>query len=195
MNKRTLFLVEVAIFAALALLLDLVSGLIFQRIWPQGGSVSITMVPVFLMAFRWGIKGGLLTGFLLGVLQVVIGFSSILHPVQGFIDYFIAFSVVGFAGVFAKQVTEGFKGENKRKGIAYGILGIFIGSLLRFLCHYTTGIVFFGSYAPEGQPVALYSLIYNGTYMLASFILSAIVVVLLYSTASGVLTKNAYHAN
>ncbi|RFU62057.1 energy-coupled thiamine transporter ThiT [Peribacillus glennii] len=192
MNKKTLFLVEVAIFAALAFLLDLVSNFIFSRIWPQGGSVSIAMVPVFLMAYRWGLKGGLTTGFLLGLLQVVSGTAWIGHPVQGFIDYFLAFTVVGFAGVFAKQVTEGYREGNKGRGAAYATIGMFIGSFLRFLCHYVSGIVFFGS--ENGQPVAIFSLTYNGTYMLASFVLCTAVLILLYSAASRVLIKNVHHA-
>ncbi|WP_338368251.1 energy-coupled thiamine transporter ThiT, partial [Enterococcus faecium] len=91
-KKRTLFLVEAAAFTALAYLLDLVSAFIFSRIWPQGGSVSIAMVPIFLMAFRWGLKGGLTTGFLLGLLQLVIGMPQLYHPVQGIIDYLVAFT-------------------------------------------------------------------------------------------------------
>ncbi|PLT33932.1 energy-coupled thiamine transporter ThiT [Bacillus sp. V5-8f] len=194
MNKKTLFVVEVAIFAALAFLLDLVSNFIFSRIWPQGGSVSIAMVPVFLMAYRWGIKGGLATGFLLGLLQVVSGTAWIGHPVQGFIDYFLAFTVVGFAGLFAKRVIESYSEGNKGKGAVYGILGMFVGSFLRFICHYASGIVFFASSAPKGQHVAIFSLLYNGTYMLASFVLSSVVVILLYSAASRVLIKNVNHA-
>ncbi|WP_257985836.1 energy-coupled thiamine transporter ThiT [Bacillus sp. M6-12] len=191
MNKKTLFLVEVAVFAALAFLLDLASNFIFSRIWPQGGSVSIAMVPIFLIAFRWGIKGGVLTGLLLGMLQMISN-PSIYHPVQGFIDYFLAFSVVGVAGVFAGQVSNAYADDAKTKGMSYAIAGIFAGSLLRFLCHFYTGIVFFGTYAPKGQPVALYSLVYNGTYMLGSFVLSAVVVVMLYAAASRVLVRKAY---
>lgn len=182
-QNKTLFLVEIAIFTALAFLLDLVSNFVFSRIWPQGGSVSIAMVPVFLMAYRWGIKGGVLTGFLLGLLQFVLGYSQIYTPVQGIIDYLVAFSVVGLAGVFASQIKNAVQENRRRKWIIFTTFGILIGSLLRFLSHFYTGIVFFGEYAPEGQPVALYSLIYNGTYMLPSFILSAIVVVLVISAA------------
>jgi thiamine transporter len=182
-QNKTLFLVEVAVFTALAFLLDLVSNFVFSRIWPQGGSVSIAMVPIFLMAFRWGIKGGVLTGFLLGLLQFVLGYSQIYTPVQGFIDYFVAFSVVGLAGVFANQIKKGVQQEQKGKWILLATFSILIGSLLRFLSHFYTGIVFFGEYAPKGQPIALYSLIYNGTYMLPSFIISAIVVILVISAA------------
>jgi thiamine transporter len=182
-QNKTLFLVEIAIFTALAFLLDLVSNFVFSRIWPQGGSVSISMVPVFLMAFRWGIKGGVLTGFLLGLLQFVLGYSQIYTPVQGIIDYLVAFSVVGLAGVFASQIKNAVQEQRRGKWITFATIGILIGSLLRFLSHFYTGIVFFGEYAPEGQPVAWYSLIYNGTYMLPSFILCAIVVVLVISAA------------
>ncbi|WP_108671954.1 energy-coupled thiamine transporter ThiT [Peribacillus acanthi] len=191
LQNKTLFLVEVAVFSALALLLDLVSGFIFSRIWPQGGSVSIAMVPVFLMAFRWGWKGGALTGLLLGLLQIISGQAWIGHPVQGCIDYFLAFAVVGAAGIFAKQIQESFQSGDKAKGIRLSVIGILIGSFLRFLCHFVSGIVFFGSSAPEGQPVALFSIIYNGTYMLPSFILSALVISVLYSSASKVLMRKA----
>ncbi|UAC48941.1 energy-coupled thiamine transporter ThiT [Bacillus aquiflavi] len=182
-QRQTIFLVEIAVFTALAYLLDLLSGFIFSRIWPQGGSVSIAMVPIFLMAFRWGIKGGMLTGLLLGLLQVVLGWSHIYTPVQGFIDYFVAFTVVGAAGIFASQVKNALNNQKRVKWIVFVTMGTFIGSALRFLAHFFTGIVFFGAYAPKGQPVALYSLIYNGTYMLPSFILSAIIVILIISTA------------
>jgi thiamine transporter len=182
-QNKTLFLVEVAVFTALAFLLDLVSNFVFSRIWPQGGSVSIAMVPVFLMAYRWGIKGGVLTGFLLGLLQFVLGYSQIYTPIQGIIDYLVAFAVVGLAGVIASQIKNAVQQGQKSKWMIYAIVGILFGSLLRFLSHFYTGIVFFGEYAPKGQPVALYSLIYNGTYMVPSFIICAIVVILVISAA------------
>ncbi|MBO0961298.1 energy-coupled thiamine transporter ThiT [Neobacillus sp. MM2021_6] len=184
MNKKksnTLFITEVAVFSALAFLLDMAAELLSLKIWPQGGSVSIAMVPIFLMAYRWGIKGGLLTGFLLGVLQVVLGFGKIYFVVQGLLDYFIAFTVVGLAGIFAGQIRKSLHNGDKGKWISYVVLGAFIGSLLRYLCHVIAGAVFFGEYAPKGQPVVIYSLLYNGTYMLPSFIISAIIIILVIS--------------
>jgi thiamine transporter len=169
---------EVAVFSALAYLLDLAANILSLKIWPQGGSISIAMVPVFLIAYRWGIKGGLLTGFLLGLLQFIIGFAQIYTILQAIIDYFIAFTVVGFAGVFAGSVKKALESGDKSKWMVYVVVGTFVGSLLRYFCHVISGIVFFGEYAPEGQPVAVYSLLYNGTYMLPSFIISAIIVVL-----------------
>ncbi|WP_312472369.1 energy-coupled thiamine transporter ThiT [Neobacillus sp.] len=185
MNRKksnTLFITEVAVFTALAYLLDLLSGFLMTKFWPQGGSISIAMVPIFLMAYRWGIKGGLLTGFLLGLLQFILGFAQIYTIVQGIIDYFIAFSVVGLAGIFAGQIQKSLAEGKKGKWMIYAIFGAFFGSLLRYLCHVVSGIVFFGNYAPKGQPVTIYSLIYNGTYMLPSFVISAIVIILVISS-------------
>lgn len=181
MNQKgssTRFIAEVAVFSALAYLLDLAASILSLKIWPQGGSISIAMVPVFIMAYRWGIKGGLLTGFLLGLLQFILGFAQIYTIIQGIIDYFIAFTVLGFAGIFARQVKNALEEGNKGSWMVYSVIGTFLGSLLRYICHVYSGIAFFGEYAPKGQPVAVYSLIYNGTYMLPNFIISAIIVVL-----------------
>jgi thiamine transporter len=73
--------------------------------------------------------------------------------------------------------------NNTRNWITFVLLGTFFGSALRYLAHVYSGIVFFGEYAPAGQPVAVYSFVYNGTYMLPSFIVSAILVILVISAA------------
>ncbi|BAC13327.1 hypothetical conserved protein [Oceanobacillus iheyensis HTE831] len=176
-TKKTLFLVEVAVFTALALLLDLIPLQI--KIWPQGGSIDFAMIPIFIVAFRWGLKGGLISGFLWGMLQIAIGTAYVLVPLQGFIDYAIAFTGIGLAGVVAKSVQKNVR-ENKVKSyLSLITLGVFIGSFARFIAHYIAGIVFFES-AVEGQPVWLYSLLYNGSYMLPSFVLSAVAVFFLF---------------
>jgi len=181
-KSNTLFIAEVAVFSALAFLLDFAADLLSLKIWPQGGSISIAMVPIFLMAYRWGIKGGLLTGFLLGLLQVVLGFAKMYFIVQGLLDYFIAFTLVGFAGIFVRQIKTAFENGKKGEWITYTILGAFLGSFLRYVCHVIAGAVFFGEYAPKGQPVVIYSLLYNGTYMLPSFVISSIIVILVISS-------------
>lgn len=185
-SRRILFMVEVAILSALALLLDMIP--LFKM--PQGGSVSLAMVPVFIVAFRWGLKGGLLSGFLLGALQILFG-PTILTPLQGFLDYIVAFTALGIAGIFAGTVRNAFQRKDRVEGLVFIALGVFVGSLLRFLAHFTGGIVFFGEYAPEGQPVWLYSLIYNGSYMLPAFAISAAVVYFLFNTQPRTLLKTA----
>ncbi|MBR7796420.1 energy-coupled thiamine transporter ThiT [Agaribacter marinus] len=176
--RSTLFLVEVAIFAAFAFLLDFIPFLSF-KVWAQGGSISFAMIPIFIVAFRWGVKGGLLAGLLLGGLQLLFG-PTVFVPLQGFLDYIVAFTVLGFAGIFAKPVQAAVKEGKTKISLYYIAVGVFLGSALRFLAHFTGGIVFFGEFAPEGQPVWLYSLLYNGSYMLPGFILSTVLVFFLF---------------
>jgi thiamine transporter len=187
---NTLFLVEIAIFGALAYLLDLLAGLLSLKIWAQGGSISIAMVPVFIMAFRWGLKGGLLTGFMLGLLQLIIGPIWGVHFVQVFLDYIVAFVALGFAGVFAKQVVSSVKENNFKRLVYFVTLASLVGCLLRFLSHYFAGIIFFRSLAPEGQPIEIYSLLYNGSFMLPSFILATIVTLLLIRAVPRIFSLN-----
>ncbi|MGI8314192.1 energy-coupled thiamine transporter ThiT [Halobacillus mangrovi] len=177
-NQRVLFLVEMAIFSALAILLDIIPFLSF-KLWAQGGSVSFAMVPVFIMAFRWGVKGGMTTGLLFGIYQILTG-AYIITPLQTVLDYLVAFSVIGLAGVVAQPLWKAISSNEKGSLIFWVTVGCFIGSLLRFLGHFIAGIVFYGEFAPEGQPVWLYSLIYNGGYMLPAFVLSAMIVALLF---------------
>jgi thiamine transporter len=187
-NMRIQFLIETAMCSALAIILDTAPFLSF-KLWAQGGSVSFAMIPVFLMAFRWGWKAGLLNGFLFGVLQVVTQ-AYIVHPVQGFIDYFFAFTALGLAGVFANQIKQAFADGNNRKAVLYISLGVLLGSSLRFLAHFIAGIVFFGEYAPKGQPVALYSLVYNASYMVPAAILSAVILSVMLATSPRLVRAN-----
>ncbi|GGB53710.1 energy-coupled thiamine transporter ThiT [Virgibacillus dakarensis] len=178
-TKRTLFLIEVAIFTALALMLDLVPFLSF-KIWAQGGSISLAMIPIFIVAFRWGLKGGLLSGFLWGVLQVAVGSAYILVPWQGVLDYGVAFTVIGFAGVFAKRIQRAVKEGNTKRSLAYIMAGVFLGSILRFAAHFAAGVVFFGS-AIDGMNVWIYSLLYNSSYILPSFVICTIGIFFLFN--------------
>ncbi|MGY0692156.1 energy-coupled thiamine transporter ThiT [Virgibacillus sp. FSP13] len=177
-EKRTLFLIEVAIFTALALALDLAPFLSF-KIWAQGGSISLAMIPVFIVAFRWGLKGGLLSGFLWGVLQVALGTGYILYFWQGLLDYAVAFTVIGFAGIFAKPIQHAVKEGNTATSITYILTGVFLGSMLRFIAHFAAGVVFFES-AVDGMNVWIYSLLYNISYIIPSFIICTIAVFFLF---------------
>ncbi|GAB4072218.1 energy-coupled thiamine transporter ThiT [Barrientosiimonas marina] len=188
-SNRTLFLIEVAVFTALALLLDVIPFLSF-KIWAQGGSISLAMIPVFILAFRWGLKGGLLSGFLWGILQVAAGTGYVLTPLQGFIDYALAFTVIGFAGIFAKQVQKAIQSGQTTVYLTYITLGVILGSSLRFLAHFAAGVAFFNS-AVEGQSVWVYSLLYNISYIIPSLVISAAVVFLLFHKQPRMLLKTA----
>lgn len=186
-SKRTLFLIEVAIFTALAMLLDIIPFLSF-KVWPNGGSVSFAMIPVFIVAFRWGIKGGLLSGVLWSALQLMFG-ALILSPLQAFIEYGFAFTVLGLAGIFAKPLHHALQEKKHTKSLVYIMAGVFIGTSFRFLAHFYGGIAFWAKYTPDGVDVWYYSLTYNASYMFPSFVLCTAIVFFLFRTQPRALLK------
>lgn len=181
-NKRVLLMVEIAIFAALGFVLDFIAVRM-----PQGGSVSLVMIPIVLMAFRRGIGAGVITGLLVGLLQIVTGFISVAPLSFGFVvmqvilDYLLAYGVVGLAGMMRGRYLEAVRARKTGKVIAMVALGVLIGSFLRYVIHVITGILFFGMFA-EGN-VFVYSAVYNATYMIPVAIVAAIVCSLLFITA------------
>ena len=194
-SKKILFIVEMAVFSALAFIFDFLANVVSFSLWPQGGSVSISMVPIFLMAYRWGVKGGVTTGLILGLLQILSGTAYIMHPIQGLLDYIIAYTVVGVAGIVFKYTERKKIGIRDLKTSSLVLLGIFLGSALRFVAHFIAGIIFFGSGAADDQSVIVFSLLYNLSYMLPSVIASGLVMMLLFATApQTILKKSTYHS-
>jgi thiamine transporter len=183
-NQKVLLLVEIAIFAALGFVLDFVS---FKM--PQGGSVSLVMIPIVLMAFRRGALAGVMTGLLIGLLQIVSGLISVTPlsfnfvVMQVMLDYLIAYGVVGFAGLMRSQYFHYAQQSKRGKLILTIVFAVFIGSLLRYITHVITGIFFFGMYAEDGANLFMYSSIYNATYMIPVFLLTAFVCSLLFLAA------------
>jgi thiamine transporter len=88
---------------------------------------------------------GFLTGFLYGIITLFMD-PYILHPVQVLFDYPLPFLALGLAGFFK---------QNKLLGTSVAIFG-------RFICHFISGVAFFGSFAPEGMSPIVYSLFVNG---------------------------------
>lgn len=160
--------------AALGLVLDFIS---IKGFWGYGGSVSLAMIPILLIAFRRGLTAGLVTGFLVGAIQLLFA-PVFVHPVQVVLDYVVAYTVVGFAGVFTiTHLTT------RSKRVITIIAAVFLASLLRFLVHFISGVVWFGIYAPEDMNVILYSIIYNASYMIPVFLLSSVVFILFTNAA------------
>ena len=165
-------LVEGAIMVALA---EVLGYLKFGHL-PNGGSISLVMLPVIVFALRWGLGHGLLAGFALGVLDfmlgggVAIGWQSILG------DYVIALTALGLAGL------------GSRKGFPGVIAGTVLGCAGRFVSIWVTGATLWGIYMPEefmGMTMTnewFYSLLYNGITVGVSGVVTLAVVVLLAAT-------------
>lgn len=181
-NKRVILMVEIAIFGALGFILDFVA---FKM--PQGGSVSLVMIPIVLMAFRRGVAAGVLTGLLVGLLQIVTGTISVTPLSFGYVvlqvilDYLLAYGVVGLAGIMRSRYLQAAEERRTGKMITAIVLGVLIGSVLRYIIHVITGILFFGMFA-EGN-VLIYSAAYNATYMIPVFLLAAFVCSALFAAA------------
>ena len=184
---------------------------------PTGGSISFAMIPIFIIAYRWGFKSAFLGGLVWGLLQIVVGDAYILTPVQAFIEYFIAFAFIGFAGLFYRPIQKALLTSNEnsleqsnlgnrkdkhsskqnqgKKVLAYIILATFIGSFARYFCHFIAGIIFWGQYAPKGQSAVLYSLIVNGSTMLGSFILCTVLLIFFFYHFTTIIQKHQCLSN
>ncbi|NLK39359.1 MAG: energy-coupled thiamine transporter ThiT [Clostridiales bacterium] len=163
-NTKVLKLAECAILIALSTVLSMINIMPFLQF---GGSVTpLSMLPVILISIKYGLGWGFGSSFVYAVIQMLIG----LGPMMGWglsefvligsvvLDYFVAFTILGIAGIARK------------KGIRGMLSGIVLALTLRFLSHFLSGIIFFSSWAWEGWNVYLYSIVYNGSYMLPELI-------------------------
>ena len=169
-HMRVRALCEGAIMVAIA---QILSYLKLMEL-PNGGSLTPAMFPILFFAVRWGLGKGLLAGFAFGLLQLIFdgayawGWQSML------LDYLVAFTPLGLAGLF--------------KGKSWGIFpGTVLGSIARFAVHYISGVTIYRIYEPTEIPgigtfddAVLYSLVYNGSYMLPCMLLALAVAGVLY---------------
>lgn len=178
-NQRVLWLVEAAIFAAIAIVLSLLPTNLGASF-----TVSLGMIPLTIISLRGGLKIGLLTGFLWGLLHFVTGDVYFLGPIQVLIEYIVAFTFAGFAGYFASQFS-------KTKRIEATIIqAALLGTLARFFWHFVAGYVYWGQYAPTGWSPLWFSLVMNGVSALATAAVTAIVTVLVYRQSPQIFTSH-----
>jgi thiamine transporter len=169
-NRR---LAESALMLALATILSKLA--VFSL--PFGGSVTLfSQVPIILISYRYGIKWGLKAGLAMSVLQLILGVDNFSY-VSGIAslltvalaDYLVAFSALGLGGLF----------KNKIKNNVLAIsLGSALATLIRFICHFISGVTVWKEYA-KGAPVVEYSLKYNGGYMLPELIITLVGVIVI----------------
>ena len=170
---KTRVMVECALMVALATILGYIP--LFEL--PQGGSITLfSTLPIMVIGWRHGLKWGVFTGFVHGLIQMMLGFKNVLYCTTIgtmvlciLLDYILAFMALGLVDLFAKPF------QNHLAGVA--VSSVCVG-MLRYLCSFLSGILIWGGYAPEGTPVWIYSLTYNGSYMIPEIILTAMAAVL-----------------
>lgn len=178
-NSKVTTLTECAVMVALAFALS------FAKIYemPLGGSVTVaSMLPIMLISVKYGNLVGMGTAFVYSLTQA---FQSLLAGnvfpycetgatlvICVLFDYLIPFTVLGFAGAF--------KNARFVKSQEVGVyLGMFLTVLLRFACHFVTGVAIWGQWAPDGMGKYIYSLAYNGSFLSIDFAICIICAILL----------------
>jgi len=188
-----------AMMVALATALAVLSMMIPLQL-PMGGSVTFaSMLPIVLVGYMFGVRWGLGSAFVFAVVQMILGASTVASfflpgdsqmkwwwaVVVCVIDYILAYTVIGFSGIFARKI----------KSTSVGLcLGAIFGLLLRYICHIISGAIFFGLWAEwfftdvmngafgqwvlstfsGGSLAAMYSVVYNGLYMIPEIVLTAV---------------------
>ena len=215
MQTKTKRLTESAMLLAVAIVLELLSKMFIPEM-PFGGQVTlVSMLPVVLISYRHGVKWGLVSGLAYAMIEMVIGAKTVAAAFQpGYfgdgtmilnalimcvLDYLVAFTVLGLGGIFRNRIQS--------PGAA-----ICCGSILalsaRYVSHIASGYILFSGWAEwfftqEGFPAwgaslveslspgvlgFVYSLVYNGMYMVPEIILTAVVAVFL-ARVKGIVTK------
>ena len=182
-SGKILALTQSAIFIALATVLSFLP--VYEM--PMGGSVTLaSMLPILFIGLKFGYKWGLASSGIYAFIQLMQAlikgnvfiycttFGTVLICVL--FDYIVPFGILGLSA-FAKP-TEGKKLSIIKASITFGVL-----VAIRFICHYITGVAIWGQWAPDGMGKYLYSLIYNGQYMLPELIITLVISVLLMSSS------------
>ena len=206
MKTNTKRMTESAMLLAVAIVLEFISKMFIPEM-PFGGQVTlVSMLPVVLISYRHGVKWGLVAGFTYALLEMALGAKTVAAAFQPgyfgdgvmlvnaavmcFLDYIVAFTVLGFGGAFRNR---GWKGGTALAAGSVLALG------LRYLSHILSGYILFSGWAEwfftqEGFPAwgaalvdalnpqmlgLVYSIVYNGFYMIPELILTAIAAVLL----------------
>jgi thiamine transporter len=206
MTNKTKRLTESAMLLAVAIVLELVSKMFIPEM-PFGGQITlVSMLPVVLISYRHGVKWGLVAGVGYAMLEMAIGAKTVAAAFQpGYfgdgvmlvnalimcaLDYLVAFTVLGLGGVYRNRI------ENPGLGLMCGSL-VALGA--RYVAHIASGYILFSGWAEwfftqEGFPAwgaqlvqslspeelgLVYSVVYNGMYMIPEMVITAVVALLL----------------
>ncbi len=171
--------VKKLVFSALMLALATVLSLIKIDMPLGGGLTIVSMLPIVIVAMKYSLPWALSVSFLHGGIQLLLGLDNLAYANTAlvaiaiiFLDYIVAYGVLGFTGIF----------KNRLKPLTAALVGMAFTFTLRFLCHFITGWVVWDALWPNefGLVSPIYSLAYNGIYMVPEFILTFAVFVLLY---------------
>ena len=191
-SKQILALTQSAIFIALATVLSFLP--VYKM--PMGGSVTLaSMLPILFIGVKFGYKWGISSAGIYAAIQLfqalIEGNVFIYCNGAGIVilcvlfDYIVPFGILGLSAFARPKNGKGL--SIIKTTITFGVL-----VAIRFVCHFITGVAIWGQWAPEGMGKFLYSLLYNGQYMLPELIITLVIGVFLMSSSQieKLLTKN-----
>lgn len=164
--KTTAAITEGAVLVAAALVLSFIK----LKLWANGGSVDLVMIPLIIFALRRGTAWGVGAGLVFGTLKCIISGATAWGWASILLDYSVAYAAVGLAGIF----------KGKDSGLLWGTV---TGSLARLAVHYISGVTIYAvSVAEPGELFNtaftnpwIFSLVYNGSYMAVNMVLALVV--------------------
>lgn len=158
-KQNNKFTTKMLVYGSLCIALSFVLSYIKLFSWPQGGSITpASMLPIMVFASMFGVLPGIVVGVAYGMLQLIQD-PYVIHWAQLFLDYPLAFGAIGMAGLFRHNLT----------------LASLVGGFSRFIFSFLSGVIFFGSYAPDGVSPILYSLAVNGLIIGTETLICAVV--------------------
>lgn len=215
MTNKTKKLTESAMLLAVAIVLELLSKMFIPEM-PFGGQITlVSMLPVVLISYRHGVKWGLVSGVCYAMLEMALGAKTVTAAFQpGYfgdgvmlvnalimcvLDYLVAFTVLGLGGCFREKI--------KNPGMSL-MAGSIVALGLRYVTHIASGYILFSGWAEwfftqDGFPAwgtqlvaslspemlgFVYSLVYNGMYMVPEIIITS-VVALVIARVPGIVKK------
>lgn len=167
MNLTVTTMVQLAMFMALTIVLGYVNKIIPEM--PQGGTISIDIIAIFLCAYLMGAGYGVICGVGVALLQFVLGIATYYGPWSVALDYILPLAVCGIAPLLK---------TTKLKDVSI-YWGIILSMILKFGSHFCSGAFLFAQYAGDANPF-IYSFGYNLPYNLATLILCMVTVPILY---------------
>ena len=184
---------EVGIFAALGFVFDELQGIIFKGVFPSGGSIGFAMIAVLIIAYRRGFIPALITGLIMGLLDIATS-AYIIHPAQLLLDYIFPYAFVAVAG-FLRPLYN--RSRNLTEKILWLISGVVIGGMAKFLSHFLAGVIFWAdseqAWGINDMHPWLYSFIYNIAYIGPCIFLTGALIVVIQIVAPKILaTKSPF---
>ncbi len=148
---QTKQIVLIGFISAITLVLSLLK--VFSM--PQGGSITLYLIPLYFVAFNFDFKSCFFVAIVTATLQIMFG-GYILNPIQVILDYYLPILFITTCGIYRL---------NK-------YVNILIGSVLAMASYVLSGMIFF-------EVDFIPSIIYNATFFIPTIIINVIIFMIL----------------